>query len=232
LFSWQLWHFHRQNLGIVALAATSRSLPTPSRAERYPLTIAAGAAIAAFLARPGLLQVRVNPRMGALLPASAAVFAGAVAAGVLAYRRRSHLGYCVAYGSALLFFVPVFLYRSPYAAVGGLTVAHGLQYLVLVGMVTDGGGRASRPDATAAAGAAVFVLVVGGLLSIASHLHTAGAVLRLAYGAYIGLVASHFVIDAAIWRLRDPFPRRFLGARVPCLVPESSPDSDRSASDI
>jgi hypothetical protein len=30
---------------------------------------------------------------------------------------------------------------------------------------------------------------------------------------------AHFVIDASLWRLRDPFPRAFLAARVPGLVP-------------
>jgi hypothetical protein len=30
---------------------------------------------------------------------------------------------------------------------------------------------------------------------------------------------AHFVIDAGLWRLRDPFPRAFLASRVPSLVP-------------
>lgn len=231
-FSWQLWHFHKQNLGIVALAATSSRLPTPSRVERYPLTVAACAGIAAFVARPWLLQVGVGPRLAALFPTSAAVFVTAVAASALVYRRRGHFGYCVAYMTALLFFLPMFVFRSPYAAVGGLTVAHGVQYLMLVGMVTAGDRSTPRPDPTVAARAVVLVLIVGALLSLASHLHEAGAALRLTYGAYIGVVASHFVIDAAVWRLRDPFPRRFLASRVPYLVPGTGSESDRSVADI
>jgi hypothetical protein len=30
---------------------------------------------------------------------------------------------------------------------------------------------------------------------------------------------AHFVIDASLWRLRDPFPRAFLASRVPSLMP-------------
>ncbi|MCW2930448.1 MAG: hypothetical protein JWM19_1410 [Actinomycetia bacterium] len=35
---------------------------------------------------------------------------------------------------------------------------------------------------------------------------------------YLGVVMAHFVIDAGLWRLRDPFPRRFLASRVPYLL--------------
>jgi hypothetical protein len=42
-----------------------------------------------------------------------------------------------------------------------------------------------------------------------------GAVL---YGMYLGVVMAHFVTDAGLWRLRDPFPRRFLASRVPYLL--------------
>jgi hypothetical protein len=30
---------------------------------------------------------------------------------------------------------------------------------------------------------------------------------------------AHFVIDAGLWRLREPFARSFLAERVPYLVP-------------
>jgi hypothetical protein len=40
-----------------------------------------------------------------------------------------------------------------------------------------------------------------------------------------------------VWRLRDPFPRAFLAARVPGLLPAAgnrggSPGTDRSSADI
>jgi hypothetical protein len=43
---------------------------------------------------------------------------------------------------------------------------------------------------------------------------------------------AHFVIDASLWRLRDPFPRAFLAARVPGLLPGRSPAADGSSADI
>jgi hypothetical protein len=50
-------------------------------------------------------------------------------------------------------------------------------------------------------------------------------------------VMAHFVVDAGLWRLSEPFPRSFLAGRVPYLVPGAgrSPDltyADRSSGDI
>jgi hypothetical protein len=65
------------------------------------------------------------------------------------------------------------------------------------------------------------VALLGGVaLEKASHLHGAAPAQRLLFGAYLGAVMAHFVIDAGLWRLRDTFPRAFLARRVPYLVPD------------
>jgi len=201
------------------------------------------AGIAGLVAHPGLLQLRISPGLGWLYPAAAVVFAGAAAAGVAALARRPAreraFSFCVVYLSSLGFWVPVFVFGSPYAAVGGMTIAHGLQYLLLVGMVAAGGER--RPGR--ALRLAVFcniALVGGALLATASHLHGAAPAGRLLFGAYLGAVMAHFVIDAGLWRLRDPFPRAFLASRVPSLMPSTSrpffhnasPAHDGSSADL
>lgn len=33
------------------------------------------------------------------------------------------------------------------------------------------------------------------------------------YGAFLGAVMAHFVLDADIWRLREPFQRAYMRAR-------------------
>ena len=42
---------------------------------------------------------------------------------------------------------------------------------------------------------------------------------RLLYGAFLGAVMAHFVIDAGLWRMRAEFPRSFLRSRLPYLLP-------------
>ncbi len=68
-------------------------------------------------------------------------------------RSRRPAGFCATYLISLFFVLPVFVFASPYAAVGGMTAAHGLQYLVLVSNIS---------------------LIGGAALNAASHLHGAG----------------------------------------------------------
>lgn len=240
-FAWQFFHFQKQNLGLAALAATSCGAPSLTRAERRAIVAAGCAGIAGLLAHPALLQVAVNPGLGAAFPVAGIAFGVAVAGGLALFRRRPPAarpaGLAVTYVMALVFFLPMFTFASPYAAVGGLTIAHGAQYLLLMGLVAAGegtGGRRTRGSlaGTASAGATgtgiaralrltVLVIVVlfgGAALAVASHLHDAGLSLRALYGGYLGVVMAHFVIDAGLWRLRDSFPRRFLASRMPYLL--------------
>jgi hypothetical protein len=222
-FGWQFFHFAKQNLGMVALAASSAGVTSPRPAERRALLAAGVAGIGGLIARPALLQLRVDPRLGAMFGVAALAFAAAVVAGVALLARRPAAqrpaGFSVMYLMALLFSLPVFIFGSPYAAVGGMTAAHGMQYLLLVGLVAAGsGGRLVR-----LAVLCNVALLGGAALERASHLHGAAPAERLLFGAYLGAVMAHFVIDAGLWRLRDPFPRAFLARRVPYLVPGRPP---------
>ena len=221
-FAWQFWHFHRQNVGLVALAALSSGVGPLARAERRALGMVSCAGIAALATHPQLLQLSVDPRIGWLWPLTFAAFVIGAAIGVVALglRRpgRRPVGFCALYVTSVLFWLPVWVFASPYAAVGGLTVAHGLQYLLLAGLVATGDRRGVDRLAGVMSMLAV-ALVVGAALSVGSHLHAAGASTRWLYGVYLGVVMTHFVVDGAIWRLRDPATRNFLSARVPFLVP-------------
>jgi hypothetical protein len=224
-FAWQFFHFAKQNLGMTALAAKTAGAPPLQPGERRALIASGLAGSCALMARPGLLQLRVDPGLGALFPLSAAATAGAVAAGVILLARRAPAqrprGFCVMYLMGLLFSVPVFVFASPYAAVGGMTIAHGLQYLLLVSLVAAGGPGEGRWGSGRALRLAVLgnvALIGGAVLASTSHLHSGGPAVRPVFGAYLGAVMAHFVVDAGLWRLRDPFPRAFLARRVPYLM--------------
>jgi hypothetical protein len=228
-FGWQFFHFAKQNLGLAALAASSAGVVSLRPGERRALLASGAAGIGGLIARPALLQLRVDPRLGALFGVAALGFAAAVAAGAALLVRRPAAqrpaGFSVMYLMALLFSLPVFTCGSPYAAVGGMTAAHGMQYLLLVGLVAAGsGGRLVR-----LAVLGNVALLGGAALERASHLHAAAPAERLLFGAYLGAVMAHFVIDAGLWRLRDPFPRAFLARRVPYLVPARGQACDRPA---
>jgi hypothetical protein len=232
-YAWQFFHFQKQNLGMAALAASSRRAAPLRPAERRALMTAGCAGIAGLIAHPGLLQLRLNPGLGLMYPVAATVFAGAVAVGVITVARRPGGGaaFRAVYLSSLCFFGPVFVFGSPYAAVGGMTIAHGLQYLLLIGLVAAGNGQ--LPGRAIRLAVVCNIALIGGLaLSAASHLHGAAFAGRLAFGAYLGVVMAHFVIDASLWRLRDPFPRAFVASRVPGLLPARVSVPDGSPADL
>jgi hypothetical protein len=232
-YAWQFFHFQKQNLGMAALAASSRRAAPLRPTERRALMTAGCAGIAGLIAHPGLLQLRLNPGLGLIYPIAAAVFVGAVAVGVITVARRPVGGAALqaVYLSSLCFFGPVFVFGSPYAAVGGMTIAHGLQYLLLIGLVAAGNGQ--LPGRAIRLAVVCNIALIGGLaLSAASHLHGAAFAGRLAFGAYLGVVMAHFVIDASLWRLRDPFPRAFVASRVPGLLPARVSVPDGSPADL
>ena len=222
-FGWQFCHFQKQNLGMVALAATSSGAPPPTAGERRAILGAGWAGIAGLLAHPALLQVHaVTPVLRGLFPVARVAFAAAVITGIVLLVRRhrralSTPGAAAAYLMAVAFFGPVFALDSPYAAVGGLTIAHGLQYLLLAGLLAASGNGTGYARTLRLALLLNVVLIGGAVVAAASHLDGSAGIARAGYGAYLGVVMSHFVIDAGLWRLRDPFPRRFLTGRLPYL---------------
>jgi hypothetical protein len=231
-YAWQFFHFQKQNLGMAALAASSRRLPPLRPIERRAVMGAGCAGIAGLIAHPILLGLRISSGLSWMYPAAATVFGAAVAVGFIAVARRPGGGvpFKMVYLISLCFFVPAFAFASPYAAVGGMTIAHGLQYLLLVGLVAAGNGQLPG-RAIRLAVLANVALIGGAALSAASHLHGAAPAGRLVFGAYLGAVMAHFVVDAGLWRLRDPFPRAFLASRVPGLVPARRPPAEIPAAD-
>jgi hypothetical protein len=220
-FAWQFFHFQKQNLGMAALACTTQGLRGLQRSERHAIVVAGLGGIVGLLSHPELLRLSMAPPVRWAFVVGALTFAGAVAAGVVALLRRDATdrppAFIAIYLLSLAFFAPVFVFSSPYAAVAGVVLAHGFQYLLIVGLVAAGQRRLSP---ALQLGVLLNVALFGGIaLNLASHLHDGSWVARTAYGAYLGLVMTHFVVDAGLWRLRDEFPRSFLRNAVPYLLP-------------
>ncbi len=220
-FAWQFFHFQKQNLGVAALAASAVSAGRLTHLERHALTAAGVGGIGALLGHPALLQLQPNRTCTVLFGVGAGGFAVSVVVGAIAVAQRPAgqrpTPFVTVYLISLLFFLPVLLFSSPYAAVAGLTIAHGLQYLLLVGLLAG----ASPGREPARLGILLLVniaLVLGLALNRASHLHDGNGLGRAIFGIYLGAVMAHFVIDAGLWRLRDEFPRSFLTRRLPFLL--------------
>jgi hypothetical protein len=180
------------------------------------------AGIVALLAHPKLLGLGglYEPRT-AIFGAAAVAMSAAMVIGLASLAtsktQAREPAFVVIYTSSLLFFVPVFLFRSPFAAASSFAIAHGYQYLLIMTLVA-GADHAAR-QRLRALGALVVIAVLGGwLLYHGQTVRTVDAVGRAIFGAYLGFVMAHFVLDADLWRLRSEFQRRFLGDRLPYLL--------------
>jgi hypothetical protein len=226
-FVWQFAHFQKQNLGLAAMTARAYGAPVLGRVERRALLLAGASGIAALAAHPALLNLRPGYRLAWMFPLAGALWIGSVLTGLIAMSRGPRtdrpMALLLGYASGLLFFGPVFIFRSPYEAVAPLVIAHGIQYLWLLGTMaadrspSESFGFGHRVQAIAVLGC---VVLAGGLiLSLLSGLHAARSDgFKILYGLYLGIVMTHFVVDATLWRGRDEWSRRFLTTKIPFLA--------------
>ena len=226
-FVWQFTHFQKQNLGLSSMSARAYHVSVLGRVERRALILAGAFGIAALVAHPTLLDLSPGYRLAWMFPLAGALWMGTVLTGLISMSRRSRtdrpMVLLLCYASGLLFFGPVFVFRSPYEAVAPLVIAHGIQSLWLLGtMAADRG--PSEPSVGfgqrtwALAGLGCVALAGGLILSLLSSLHAARSDgFKLLYGLYLGIVMTHFVVDAIFWRGRDQWSRYFLTTRIPFL---------------
>jgi hypothetical protein len=103
-----------------------------------------------------------------------------------------------------VFFLPIYLFDDPATAIAGYAIAHGLQYVVFMAFV----GIDKRPLLPSLAILAGIGAIYAALaLWLLDNVPQFGNGL---FGAFIGLVMTHFVLDAGIWRLREPFQRGYM----------------------
>jgi hypothetical protein len=214
-FSWQLWHYQKQNVGVLSFIAAGTGSGPLSVWERRTLAAAAAAGILGFfsLTRIGLddfaPQFEQLHQLGLVVYLLVPILLGIAVMKTPALRAsRLRLGYLVLGG---LFFLPTYLFDDPMAATLGYAIAHGLQYLVFMGVVSI-----SRQAPVASLLRLVGLSTLGAILLNAAvqapDVSTSPYAFAI-YGAFIGAVMAHFVIDAGIWRLREPFQRGYMRKR-------------------
>jgi hypothetical protein len=210
-FAWQTYHYQKQNYGIFSFIAAGTDRIRPTLLERAILQLSV------FLGILGLLKTYNLAKNTALLRFSDSIYETAAyafwiipvlllaaAAFSPALRRNPLRMIFLALGG--FFYLPIFLFTNPVAAVSGYAAGHGLQYLVFMYFV-----GASKPDRDLRIIIlAAVALVAGTVLALMSDTTLWGQPAKIVFGCYLGLVMSHFVIDAGIWKLREAFPRRYM----------------------
>jgi hypothetical protein len=198
-YAWQLWHYQKQNIGLLSFISAGTSKVPLSAWERRTLMLA-------------WLPAGITPLK---LLLSEQLFHQVQTWGLMAYGPVA-IAFCIAlfktpdlranvlriafFLSGVAFFTPLYIFTNTVAAVSSFAIAHGLQYLVFMGTLNINRQslfRMAALTALAVVGALVLDQTQVGMLS----------------GLFIGLVAVHYVYDADIWRLREPFQRAYMRKR-------------------
>jgi hypothetical protein len=211
-FSWQLWHYQKQNIGILSFVAAGTGSGPTFIWERRTLMMAALAGILGFFSLNNIGLSTFGPeftelhQVGKLLYLTVPILLAVAVAKVPALRtNRLRLAYLFLGAS---FFLPTFLFDDQISATMGYAIAHGMQYLVFMGVVGIGK-RPALASLTMLAG----ISTLGGLLLngavIAANVTDLPHRYAI-YGAFVGIVMTHFVLDASLWRLRERFQRDYI----------------------
>jgi hypothetical protein len=211
--AWQMHHYQRQTYGLVAFAAQNRKMGPLPDGIRWMLDLGTAGGVLGSFANLGLNSASGGQHqelLAGLRFCSVACFlaSSALLVQVLLKHRRLWsdplLITFIAMGWA--FFLPVLMSRDILVSIQSFSIAHGAQYLIF--LTTLSAGSAYRW-----AGPAVMAVVTLATWKMFTVLNATAAGTAI----YIGLVAGHFMIDAKVWRMRDPLQRSLVKLRFAFL---------------
>jgi len=202
-FAWQLYHFQRQNYGLIAFAARSAGLSRLPGELNWMLNFGVAGAICNLLRR---IELKGAFASAAAYDLSVVLF---LASTVLLLkvllttpRLRADLPTMIFTVLGWTFFLPTLVSTNELVGYWSYTIAHGAQYLIF--MIVVSGNRKNGIRVLS-----LFLFLFAAMLLAFGYLTRSGA----GTAAYTGLVMGHFLIDAKIWRLREPIQRKVIQQR-------------------
>lgn len=223
-----MWHFGRQNLGVVTFATRVGNERRIGRFERWSVMagVVAGVLGGYHIFAPGLMLNQnawpldlafVDPIFSRLWYGGVAIYAILIPATVLYLIQRrpdySPLS-ALLYLSCVFFFLPAYLSREPLFLLVSWSVAHGAQYLVFLAFHAAGQAH-GRLGLSALAPLGVFVLCLAvgvALWRFTAHVQDWGdhELIRLAIATTNALTLAHYWIDQFLWKFGSPERRAWL----------------------
>ena len=223
-----MWHFGRQNLGVVAFATRISGGRPMGRFERWTVMagVVAGVLGGYRIFAPNLMLNQnawpldlafVDPVFSRLWYGGVAIYVLLVPATALyliqrqsRYRPLSALLYL----GCVFFFLPAYVSRQPLFLLVSWSVAHGLQYLVFLAFHAAGQAQ-GRLGARALAPFGMFGLCLAAGVAIwrfSLNVQDWGdhETIRLAIATINALTLAHYWIDQFLWKFGNPERRAWL----------------------
>jgi hypothetical protein len=229
-WAWQAFHYGRQNTGIYSFVSIGTRGVAPDKYERIMIELGTYCGIIGTFKILGM-AVAPNYLHGSfdlLYRAGSVIFVAILLASIVVYVRnfkRTTPLLTIFYFTLVCFFLPVFLSTDMNVAFYSYAIAHGVQYILFMTVVSlnfDPQGSAKRFKIASAVKLILITVLVGFLFYRAIDLKgfeffTANSnFMRLVdflLGAILGATMAHFVIDAGAWRLSQSLQRTYIGKR-------------------
>jgi hypothetical protein len=214
-YGWLFYHYQRQNFGLISLVSVHSGAGSLPRDVGVVLNVVALAGIVSIVGVPNLPP----PQMAAMISHDAHIFMRwfslalyVLSCGLLVrvffmharFRQDPWLAASLLLGWA--FFLPAVACDAPSTAFIPLAVAHGAQYLLMMTVMSGRSGRGW------------FGVALAGLLGTAIGCVLDRMTELPAFFAATGLVQVHFLLDAKVWRLREPQQRAIISRRFDFLL--------------
>lgn len=229
-WGWQAFHYGRQNLGIYSFTSIAQQTGAPRQLEKLAIDLAT---ICGILGTFRILGIGVAPdylhgtlsvlyELGKFGYFAVIIFAFFVYA--KNFRRTTALK-SVFFWTLVLFFLPIYLSNNINVTFLSYAIAHGMQYIVFMGIVSlnTEAGEGGKPGRYQNAMKLIGLMIVLGLIFYNVDAFRAFAFVKsnallvrsfdFLFGAVLGATMAHFVIDAGAWRLSKQPQREYMSKR-------------------
>lgn len=229
-WSWQAFHYGRQNIGVYAFASIAQTGMAPRRLEKLAIDLGT---ILGILGTFKVLGVTVAPsylhaifnqlyQLGYLAFAGVLIFSLVV---YLKFYRYTTIFKTIFFFTSVFFFFPIFISTDTNIAFLSYAIAHGLQYITFMTVISTNFNPKDQPALTAyrSIWKLLIIIVVLGFvfwrigdlkqMEIVKNnwIYSAGA--DFLFGSVLGATMSHFVVDAGAWKLSMAQQRAFVTKR-------------------
>jgi hypothetical protein len=242
-WAWQAFHYGRQNLGIYSFASIAQQTGSPRRLEKLSIDLATVCGILGTFrilgmgVAPEYLNGSINNlyRFGQLAYVAVIIFSLYVFARNF---ERTTLLKAIFFWTLVLFFLPIYLSNDINVTFLSYAIAHGLQYIIFMGIVSWSAGEGGHARAVRLRNALKLtglMILLGLLFYNADPLRKYEFVknnwllvksFNFLFGAVLGATMAHFVIDAGAWRLSKVAQREYMTKSFGFIF--ASKETDRS----
>lgn len=242
-WAWQAFHYGRQNLGIYSFTSIAEGTSAPDKREKLAIDLAT---ICGVLGTFRILGLGAAPEflkgfIEALFQVGKFGYFVVIAFGLFVYIRnfrRTTLLKTIFFWTLVFFFLPIYLSNDINVTFLSYAIAHGLQYIIFMGIVSFGAEPGERDQARRYQNVmklTALALLLGLLFFHAETFRGFDLVkgsnlltwtTDFFFGAVLGATMAHFVIDAGAWRLSKLPQREYMRKRFGFVFSAASPDRE------